>query len=94
MDIIFNFDYIGFTGTPLLDNYPTADYIRHEQKYDILTMINGDSYVYTSNELLQTEFEARFISFQVRIYLSNLCVSASNTKVSNMTGYGLFSHNE
>ena len=28
IDIIFNFDCIGFTGTPFLDNYPTADYIR------------------------------------------------------------------
>jgi hypothetical protein len=32
IDIIFNFDCIGFTGTPFLDNYPTADYIRHERK--------------------------------------------------------------
>jgi hypothetical protein len=31
IDIIFNFDCIGFTGTPFLDNYPTADYIRHER---------------------------------------------------------------
>ena len=75
MDIVFNLDPIGFTWTPFLDNYPTADYICHERKYDIPTMINQYSYVYTSDELLQTEFEARFISFQERIYLSNLGVS-------------------
>ena len=32
IDIIFSFDCIGFTGTPFLDNYPTASYIRHGRK--------------------------------------------------------------
>jgi len=64
IDIIFNFDCIGFTGTPFLDNYPTADYIRHERRDDIPNMINRDFYVYTNDELPQTEFERRFESFQ------------------------------
>ena len=25
---VFNFDLIGFTGTPFIDNYPTFSYIR------------------------------------------------------------------
>ena len=32
IDIVFNFDCIGFTGTPFLDNYPTAAYIRQERQ--------------------------------------------------------------
>eukprot|EP00536_Pseudo-nitzschia_multiseries_P000059 jgi/Psemu1/321429/estExt_fgenesh1_pg.C_20043 len=64
VDIIFNFDCIGFTGTPFLDNYPTADYIRHERSDDIPDMINRDFYAYSSDELPQAAFEARFESFQ------------------------------
>eukprot|EP00535_Pseudo-nitzschia_heimii_P012412 CAMPEP_0197198710 /NCGR_PEP_ID=MMETSP1423-20130617/33509_1 /TAXON_ID=476441 /ORGANISM="Pseudo-nitzschia heimii, Strain UNC1101" /LENGTH=1031 /DNA_ID=CAMNT_0042652545 /DNA_START=1648 /DNA_END=4743 /DNA_ORIENTATION=- len=64
IDIIFNFDCIGFTGTPFLDNYPTADYIRHKRKDDIPDMINRDFYVYSSDELKESEFAARFKTFQ------------------------------
>uniref|UniRef100_A0A7S4AAQ7 Uncharacterized protein n=1 Tax=Pseudo-nitzschia australis TaxID=44445 RepID=A0A7S4AAQ7_9STRA len=64
VDIIFNFDCIGFTGTPFLDNYPTADYIRHERSDDIPDMINRDFYAYSSDELPQVEFETRFETFQ------------------------------
>ena len=28
IDVVFNFDCIGFTGTPFIDNYPTFGYIR------------------------------------------------------------------
>jgi hypothetical protein len=42
VDIIFNFDCIGFTGTPFLDNYPTADYIRHQRK-------DGKIFVHSQN---------------------------------------------
>lgn len=31
IDVIFNFDCIGFTGTPFLDNYPTYAYIREKR---------------------------------------------------------------
>jgi len=28
IDVIFNFDCKGFTGTPFIDNYPTYQYIK------------------------------------------------------------------
>lgn len=64
IDIIFNFDCIGFTGTPFLDNYPTASYIRHGRKDDIPDMIDRHFYAYTSEKLPQDEFQRRFASFQ------------------------------
>lgn len=27
IDVVFNFDCLGFTGTPFIDNYPTYSYI-------------------------------------------------------------------
>lgn len=33
IDVIFNFDCVGFTGTPFLDNYPTFQYIRDEVSF-------------------------------------------------------------
>ena len=30
VDVVFNFDCVGFTGTPFIDNYPTSSYIRKE----------------------------------------------------------------
>jgi len=64
VDIIFNFDCIGFTGTPFLDNYPTSDYIRHQREDDIPPSIDRSFYAYTSEELSQDEFENRFSQFQ------------------------------
>lgn len=64
VDIIFNFDCIGFTGTPFLDNYPTSDYIRHQREDDIPPSIDRSFYAYTSEELSQGEFENRFSQFQ------------------------------
>ena len=28
IDVVFNFDCLGFTGTPFIDNYPTFSYIK------------------------------------------------------------------
>ncbi len=64
VDIIFNFDCIGFTGTPFLDNYPTSDYIRHQREDNIPPSIDRSFYAYTSEELSQDEFENRFSQFQ------------------------------
>ena len=35
VDIVFNFDCIGFTGTPFLDNYPTYAYLRSQRQDQI-----------------------------------------------------------
>lgn len=64
VDIIFNFDCIGFTGTPFLDNYPTSDYIRHGREDNIPPCIDRSFYTYSSEELPTEEFEQRFARFQ------------------------------
>jgi hypothetical protein len=64
IDIMFNFDCIGFTGTPFLDNYPTFDYIRNERQDDIPDMIDRSFYAYTSDGLSVEQFEERFAKFQ------------------------------
>mmetsp|Transcript_16564 Transcript_16564/g.40507 ORF Transcript_16564/g.40507 Transcript_16564/m.40507 type:complete len:2315 (+) Transcript_16564:297-7241(+) len=64
IDIIFNFDCIGFTGTPFLDNYPTFDYIRTGRQDDIPDLIDRSFYAYTSDGLTVDEFEERFALFQ------------------------------
>ena len=64
IDIIFNFDCVGFTGTPFLDNYPTSDYIRHRREDDIPPCIDRSFYAYTSENLQTDEFEQRFARFQ------------------------------
>jgi hypothetical protein len=66
IDVVFNFDCIGFTGTPFLDNYPTFDYIRHGRKDDIPDLIDRSFYAYTSDKLPLEEFERRFALFQGR----------------------------
>jgi hypothetical protein len=64
IDVIFNFDCIGFTGTPFLDNYPTFDYIRQGREDDIPQMIERSCYAYSSENLGTESFEARFAQFQ------------------------------
>jgi hypothetical protein len=64
IDVIFNFDCIGFTGTPFLDNYPTFDYIRHERQDNIPDLIDRRFYAYTTDNLPVAEFESRFSMFQ------------------------------
>jgi len=64
IDIVFNFDCVGFTGTPFLDNYPTFDYIRQGREDDIPHMIDRSCYAYSSEQLDVESFEARFAHFQ------------------------------
>lgn len=64
IDVVFNFDCIGFTGTPFLDNYPTFDYIRHERQDEIPGLIDRSFYAYSSDSLSAKEFEERFACFQ------------------------------
>lgn len=64
VDVIFNFDCIGFTGTPFLDNYPTFGYIRARREDEIPDMIDRSFYAYTSDSLSKEEFEERFKCFQ------------------------------
>jgi len=64
IDCVFNFDCIGFTGTPFLDNYPTFSYIRSQRQDRIPDMIDRSFYAYTSENLSTEEFKARFTRFQ------------------------------
>lgn len=64
IDIIFNLDTIGFTGTPFLDNYPTADYLRQERSDAIPDLIDRSFYAYTAEDLSVADFEERFARFQ------------------------------
>jgi hypothetical protein len=64
VDIIFNFDAVGFTGTPFIDNYPTFDYIRHHRQDEIPGLIERSFYAYTCEDLSQDVFKDRFRKFQ------------------------------
>ena len=64
VDVVFNFDCIGFTGTPFIDNYPTFAYIRSQREDKIPDMIDRSFYAYSSEELPTTEFQSRFAAFQ------------------------------
>jgi len=64
IDLVFNFDMIGFTGTPFLDNYPTFEYIRRGRTDEIPHLIDRTFYVYSSENLGEDEFQRRFSQFQ------------------------------
>jgi hypothetical protein len=64
IDVVFNFDCIGFTGTPFIDNYPTFSYIRRAREDKIPSMIDRSFYAYTSDALSQQQFEDCFSRFQ------------------------------
>ena len=64
VDVVFNFDSIGFTGTPFIDNYPTFGYISSGRQDDIPDLIDRSFYVYQSENVSKTEFEERFVQFQ------------------------------
>ena len=51
VDVIFNFDVIGFTGTPFVDNYPTFGYIRSGRQDAIPDLIERSFYAYSSEAL-------------------------------------------
>ena len=48
VDVVFNFDCIGFTGTPFIDNYPSFEYIRSEREDAIPDLIDRSFYAYSS----------------------------------------------
>ena len=62
--VVFNFDCIGFTGTPFIDNYPTFAYLRGQREDEIPTLIDRSFYAYSSDALSKAEFEDRFSRFQ------------------------------
>ena len=64
IDVVFNFDCIGFTGTPFIDNYPTFAYLRGCREDAIPSMIDRSFYAYTSDALSQQEFQDYFAQFQ------------------------------
>jgi hypothetical protein len=64
IDIVFNFDCVGFTGTPFIDNYPTFAYIRSGRSDKIPDMIDRSFYVHRSDDLSTEEYEERFTRFQ------------------------------
>jgi hypothetical protein len=64
IDVVFNFDCLGFTGTPFIDNYPTYSYIRDHREDKIPDLIDRSFYVYGNMQLSQADFEERFSQFQ------------------------------
>ena len=66
IDVVFNFDCIGFTGTPFIDNYPTFSYIRKEREDEIPDLIDRSFYVYSNDKLPEDQFESRFRAFQAK----------------------------
>ena len=64
IDVLFNFDVIGFTGTPFVDNYPTFAYIRAGRRDAIPDLIERGFYAYSSEQLDAAAFDARFAAFQ------------------------------
>ena len=66
IDVVFNFDCIGFTGTPFIDNYPTFSYLRSQRQDQIPDLIDRSFYAYTSEGLPTQHFEERFTRFQGR----------------------------
>jgi hypothetical protein len=64
VDVVFNFDCVGFTGTPFIDNYPTSSYIRKECTTAIPDLIDRGFYAHSVEKLSQQDFETRFRMFQ------------------------------
>ena len=64
IDVIFNFDCLGFTGTPFIDNYPTFSYLRDQRNDRIPTLIDRSFYAYGSEDLPIQAFRQRFSRFQ------------------------------
>ena len=64
IDVVFNFDCVGFTGTPFIDNYPTFAYISSARCDEIPQMIDRSFYAYSAEALSDSELEARPAAFQ------------------------------
>eukprot|EP00928_Gymnodinium_smaydae_P100356 TRINITY_DN9823_c2_g4_i1.p1 TRINITY_DN9823_c2_g4~~TRINITY_DN9823_c2_g4_i1.p1 ORF type:complete len:2328 (+),score=476.05 TRINITY_DN9823_c2_g4_i1:208-6984(+) len=66
IDVVFNFDCVGFTGTPFIDNYPTFSYLRKQREDRIPDLIDRSFYAYSSEQLSAEQFTDRFQRFQGR----------------------------
>ena len=64
IDVVFNFDCIGFTGTPFIDNYPTFAYIRSGRQDKIPDLIDRRFYAYTSEALTKRSSRSGSPDFQ------------------------------
>mmetsp|Transcript_51013 Transcript_51013/g.100982 ORF Transcript_51013/g.100982 Transcript_51013/m.100982 type:complete len:1121 (-) Transcript_51013:405-3767(-) len=69
VDVVFNFDMVGFTGTPFLDNYPTFAHLTRDRKKamkadGIPDLIDRSFYCYASEGLSDEQFKDRFAKFQ------------------------------
>ena len=66
IDIIFNFDCKGFTGTPFLDNYPTYEYIKSGvmTTTPIPDLIDRSFYLHSNNENIAENYAQKFQKFQ------------------------------
>ena len=87
IDVVFNFDCTGFTGTPFIDNYPTFSYIRNGREDQIPDLIDRSSYAYASEALSTEAFEERFERFQgtnnnvLVEYVASDFVTAADTEI-------------
>ena len=64
IDVVFNFDCVGFTGTPFIDNYPTFAYIRRGREDAIPDLIDRSFYVHGADGADDATFAAKFAAFQ------------------------------
>lgn len=63
IDVIFNFDCTGFTGTPFIDNYPNYKYIRNKKTGKIPDLIYKNFYLHSNNPDKDKVFKEKFIEF-------------------------------
>lgn len=64
VDVIFNFDCTGFTGTPFIDNYPTYEYIRLKKTGKIPDLIDRTFYLHENSPNRDSVYKEKFIKFQ------------------------------
>ena len=64
IDVIFNFDCKGFTGTPFIDNYPTYEYIKNKKIAKIPDLIFKDFYLHSNNKELNQVYRVKLAQFQ------------------------------
>jgi len=92
IDVVFKFDCIGFTGTPFIDNCPTAAYIRGQSTADIPDLIDRSFYAHAVEQLDEEAFERRFLAFQGRnddvdvAYLSSDFVATAPDELAVLDG--------
>lgn len=64
IDVIFNFDCKGFTGTPFIDNYPTFEYIRNKKIEKIPDLIYKDFYLHSNHKNIDEVYGSKLLQFQ------------------------------